>query len=147
MLTDSSGQPEACFECGKPAEHRHHVVPRSKGGKRTVPLCHDCHDLVHFRVDDTGSLLRHAYLSAHAAAEKVVRRHPAARPLTAVAAPPVEPEEQTAPPGMTWLPGFKFPVRKSDLEVVPGDIEKSEANGEPPEFYAEMRAKIRARRH
>lgn len=36
-----------CFECGKPAQHAHHVVPKSKGGTRTIPLCHDCHALVH----------------------------------------------------------------------------------------------------
>lgn len=37
----------ACFECGKNAEHNHHVVPRVLGGTRTVPLCTDCHGLVH----------------------------------------------------------------------------------------------------
>jgi len=36
-----------CFECGKEAHHNHHVIPKSKGGTRTVPLCHDCHALVH----------------------------------------------------------------------------------------------------
>ena len=38
-----------CFECGDPAEHQHHVVPRSLGGTRTVPLCERCHGLVHDR--------------------------------------------------------------------------------------------------
>lgn len=37
----------ACFECDRPAEHDHHVVPRSKGGTRTVPLCEECHGKVH----------------------------------------------------------------------------------------------------
>lgn len=36
-----------CFECDRPAQHHHHVVPRSKGGKRTLPLCRDCHALAH----------------------------------------------------------------------------------------------------
>ena len=36
-----------CFECGKPASHAHHVVPRSEGGTRTVPLCSECHGKVH----------------------------------------------------------------------------------------------------
>ena len=36
-----------CFECDEPAAHRHHVVPKSKGGQRTVPLCERCHGLVH----------------------------------------------------------------------------------------------------
>lgn len=36
-----------CFDCGQPAHVEHHVVPRSKGGKKTVPLCNYCHSLVH----------------------------------------------------------------------------------------------------
>jgi hypothetical protein len=36
-----------CFECGQPAEHNHHVVPRVMGGTRTVPLCAGCHAKVH----------------------------------------------------------------------------------------------------
>ncbi len=38
-----------CFECDKPAEFNHHVVPRSKGGTRTVPLCAKCHGKIHNR--------------------------------------------------------------------------------------------------
>jgi hypothetical protein len=39
----------ACFHCDRPAQHRHHVVPVSLVGwhERTVPLCADCHSLVH----------------------------------------------------------------------------------------------------
>lgn len=36
-----------CFECSQPAKHAHHVVPYSKGGTRTVPLCEECHGKVH----------------------------------------------------------------------------------------------------
>lgn len=36
-----------CFECGAPAEHQHHVVPRSLGGTQTIPLCARCHGLIH----------------------------------------------------------------------------------------------------
>ena len=38
-----------CFECGATADHNHnhHVVPKSKGGTQTVPLCEKCHGLVH----------------------------------------------------------------------------------------------------
>ncbi len=39
----------SCFECGKLAEHNHHVLPESKGGTRTVPLCANCHGLIHDR--------------------------------------------------------------------------------------------------
>ena len=42
-----------CFECEKTADeieiHDHHVVPRSKGGTKTIPLCFECHALVHDR--------------------------------------------------------------------------------------------------
>ena len=36
-----------CFNCGAPAHHDHHVVPRSIGGVATVPLCGDCHGKAH----------------------------------------------------------------------------------------------------
>jgi len=38
---------QACFECGEPATSRHHVVPKSRGGTKTVPLCSRCHDMAH----------------------------------------------------------------------------------------------------
>jgi len=31
-----------CFECGEPADYDYHVVPQSRGGKRTVALCREC---------------------------------------------------------------------------------------------------------
>jgi transposase-like protein len=36
-----------CFECEKPSEHNHHVVPQIYGGTKTIPLCHDCHGKAH----------------------------------------------------------------------------------------------------
>jgi hypothetical protein len=36
-----------CFECDAIADHWHHVVPKSKGGVRTIPLCQQCHAKVH----------------------------------------------------------------------------------------------------
>ena len=36
-----------CFECDKPSEYNHHVVPRVKGGTKTVSLCAKCHGLAH----------------------------------------------------------------------------------------------------
>lgn len=38
---------DVCLECGGPAEHQHHVVPRSRGGTATVPLCSGCHGGAH----------------------------------------------------------------------------------------------------
>lgn len=36
-----------CFECGASARYRHHVIPRSLGGQRTIPLCGTCHSKAH----------------------------------------------------------------------------------------------------
>lgn len=39
--------PNVCFECGAPATERHHIVPASLGGIKTVPLCGICHAKIH----------------------------------------------------------------------------------------------------
>jgi len=36
-----------CFECGSPANHNHHVIPKQLGGTKTVPLCNFCHPKAH----------------------------------------------------------------------------------------------------
>ncbi len=36
-----------CFECSAPAECNHHVVPKSLGGTKTIPLCLICHGIIH----------------------------------------------------------------------------------------------------
>jgi len=39
-----------CINCGKDAIHLHHVVPKSLGGKEgtnLVPLCDECHSIIH----------------------------------------------------------------------------------------------------
>lgn len=37
-----------CFECGSCENiHNHHVVPKIKGGTKTIPLCQLCHSKVH----------------------------------------------------------------------------------------------------
>lgn len=41
--------PTPCFECGNHADHEHHVVPRSRGGTKTVPLCGQCHAKAHHK--------------------------------------------------------------------------------------------------
>lgn len=43
-----SGQVDICIECKVVGVvHYHHIVPRSRGGTATVPLCEKCHGLVH----------------------------------------------------------------------------------------------------
>ncbi len=44
------GKMKQCFECETTEDlHEHHVVPRSKGGTKTVTLCHQCHMKAHGR--------------------------------------------------------------------------------------------------
>jgi uncharacterized protein YerC len=39
-----------CFECESTGIiHEHHVIPRSLGGKKTIPLCSICHSKIHQR--------------------------------------------------------------------------------------------------
>ena len=39
-----------CFECGTTEDIQdHHVVPRLRGGTKTVPLCYSCHCKAHGR--------------------------------------------------------------------------------------------------
>ena len=38
-----------CIECGAPTVYTHHIIPVSRGGTATVPICQVCHDLVHDR--------------------------------------------------------------------------------------------------
>jgi hypothetical protein len=38
-----------CFECNEPKDDMHHIIPKSKGGKKTIPLCAKCHGIVHDR--------------------------------------------------------------------------------------------------
>ena len=36
-----------CFECNKIATENHHVIPKTLGGTKTIPLCGSCHAKVH----------------------------------------------------------------------------------------------------
>ena len=56
-----------CFECGKSAEFDHHVIPRSKGGTKTVRLCAECHGKVHDSKMVSISTLTKAALAAYKA--------------------------------------------------------------------------------
>jgi hypothetical protein len=41
---------DICFDCGSDEHiHYHHVVPETKGGTMTIPLCIICHGKVHNR--------------------------------------------------------------------------------------------------
>jgi hypothetical protein len=38
---------EKCFECEDIANHKHHVIPKIYGGKKTINLCAGCHSKIH----------------------------------------------------------------------------------------------------
>ena len=49
-----------CFECETTEDlQEHHVVPRSRGGTKTITLCHQCHMKAHGR---DGKGLNHSRL-------------------------------------------------------------------------------------
>lgn len=50
-----------CFECEKTEDlQEHHIIPKSKGGTKTVTLCYECHMKAHGR---TGKGLNHKRLT------------------------------------------------------------------------------------
>jgi hypothetical protein len=66
-----------CFECGSAESlHAHHVVPRSKGGTKTVDLCSACHAKVHGRNLLTTSTLTKQALDKRRAAGLAVSPTP-----------------------------------------------------------------------
>ena len=45
----------SCFECGDSGRlHDHHVIPQSRGGTETVPLCGECHAKAHGHPNNEG---------------------------------------------------------------------------------------------
>ena len=57
-----------CYECETTKDlQEHHIVPRSRGGTKTVALCYQCHMKVHGR---SGKGLNHKQLTKMALNEK-----------------------------------------------------------------------------
>src|SRR5438045_7525827 len=46
-VRSSAYEPDRCWECGGRATERAHLIPRSRGGRATVPLCGPCHGRMH----------------------------------------------------------------------------------------------------
>ena len=63
-----------CWECEAEGVHihHHHVVPRSRGGTKTVPLCEACHAHAHHRgkAMTTSALCRAALAAKQARGER-----------------------------------------------------------------------------
>lgn len=73
-----------CFECDSKGEtHDHHVVPASRGGKRTVPLCLLCHGLVHDKTMTTSVLTSRALARLRRKGVRISRRIPLGYDLAA----------------------------------------------------------------
>ena len=61
-----------CFECGATEElQEHHVVPKSRGGTKTVTLCYSCHMKAHGR-DSKG--MKHNRLCKEGV-NKAIKKH------------------------------------------------------------------------
>lgn len=61
-----------CFLCGRPLGRRidwHHAVPKSRGGRETVPIHPICHNAIHALIDN--ALLARRFSTADA-----LRAHP-----------------------------------------------------------------------
>ena len=59
--------PTACFLCGRPLGRRvqwHHPVPKSRGGRETVPVHPICHQIIHSTL--TNKELERGYANAEA---------------------------------------------------------------------------------
>ena len=67
-----------CYECGVPADVEHHVVPKSRGGTKTVPLCGECHAKAHHREGNmsVSELTRKGLLAAKARGVKLGSARP-----------------------------------------------------------------------
>jgi len=65
-----------CFECGSPDNiHKHHVIPKSRGGIKTLPLCEICHGKVHdLNYVNHSNLIRTSLLLKKQRGELVGRR-------------------------------------------------------------------------
>lgn len=68
----SEAETPPCFLCGRPLGtrvERHHPVPRSRGGRETVPVHPVCHRAIHHALDNKA--LARDYSTAEA-----LRSHP-----------------------------------------------------------------------
>lgn len=54
-----------CVNCGREAEHWHHIIPKSLGGNdgtNVVPLCDKCHGLIHGYIFTDGTISHSALI-------------------------------------------------------------------------------------
>jgi hypothetical protein len=111
-----------CFECGRPASEWHHVVPRSEGGTKTVPLCGECHGKAHGGagggVRTRSELTRNGLAAARARGvrlgrppslpdetrQRIRRERDAGASLAAIAARLNDEDVATAQGGRRWWP-------------------------------------------
>jgi hypothetical protein len=83
-ITKPELQKPQCFECEQPAEANHHVVPKSRGGTKTVALCTACHAKAHHRDKNMASatLTKQALAAAKARGVLLGASRPECRSLT-----------------------------------------------------------------
>jgi len=56
LPVNSKNENNPCFECGVMTKGKHHVVPVSKGGTKVIPLCEQCHNLIHEGLINSGMI-------------------------------------------------------------------------------------------
>lgn len=71
-----------CCNCGAPATHSHHIVPRAVGGtdrpSNLAPVCETCHGLIHERrFVRHGELCRQGLAASKARGQQLGSKHPA----------------------------------------------------------------------
>lgn len=66
---------ESCFECGNKKDIQyHHIIPYSLGGRKVIPLCGNCHNMVHRgrqRKDNHSELVKEGIHRARAAGKQI----------------------------------------------------------------------------
>lgn len=68
--------PEVCALCGRPLGRRvewHHVVPKSEGGRETVPVHPICHRIIHASASNADLARLYPTLDALRAREDIAR--------------------------------------------------------------------------
>lgn len=76
-MNDAPGEGDRCWLCQRPLGarvQRHHPVPKSRGGRETVPVHPICHKAIHanFTNAELGRLVGRAPLLAHPAVARFI---------------------------------------------------------------------------
>ena len=131
-----SAKGKECFECNKPATEMAHVVPKSRGGTKTIPLCGYCHGLSHDikRPQDLSTLVKEGmarrklkglhcgrpFLMNAQTVEKIINLHKEGKSLNAIARQLNLEAVPTTQSGASWYAStVKNVIDRAKIEVTP----------------------------